>query len=552
MRFTGLTNSCCAMLALQDPLVNSNYFVCPSRANRMSTVLDEAILEDRPEVDLSVLAASLRVEPERSVVLALDIGTSGVRAGPFDHRGGEIAGSQVSLANEFSGLASGSDVDADDLIEFAVRALDVAVARAESLVSRIDYVAGSCFWHGLLGVDTGGRAVTPLLGWSDTRAAQAVSELRSRFDEKDVHPRTGARFHPSYWPAKLLWLERERSGLFTRSKYWLSFSDYLFLRLFGDTRTSVSMASGTGLFNQRRCEWDRELLEGLGISLDRLPIIAGPGETFQRLSEDYALRWPLLDGAAWFPAIGDGAANNIGAGCVDSGRAALMIGTSGAMRVLCNGTPPATLPPELFCYRADRDRIVIGGALSDGGGLYRWMKDSLSLNYDDAELETMLRSMEPAAHGLTVLPFWSGERATGWSGSAQGSIVGLTSETKPIDILRAGMEAVCYRFALLARALDNVAANAKIVAAGNALLSSPAWSQMIADVLGRRIELSATNEASSRGAALLALEAAGKIDSIEIFDPELAPVAYEPDMRRHLRYAEAIERQQKLYEKLIK
>jgi gluconokinase len=519
----------------------------------MSTVLDEAILEDRPEVDLSVLAASLRAEPAQSVVFALDIGTSGVRAGLFDSRGNEIEGSQISLASDFSALARGDDVDADALIEFAVTAIDLAVVRAESLVSRVDYVATSCFWHSLLGVDEQGRAATPLFGWADTRAAQTVKELRSKFDEKKVHPRTGARFHPSYWPAKLLWLKQQRSALFTGTSRWLSFSDYLFLRFFGETATSVSMASATGLFNQRTCEWDSELIEGAGLSVDQLPIIAGPGASLQQLSEKYALRWPLLDGAAWLPAVGDGAANNIGAGCVDSSRAALMIGTSGAMRVLFAGTPPATLPSELFCYRADLDRIVIGGALSDGGGLYRWMKDSLLLNYDDAELETMLSSMGPDAHGLTVLPFWSGERATGWSHSAQGSIHGLTAGTKPIEILRAAMEAVCYRFALLAKALDKVAPNAKIVAAGNALLSSPAWTQMIADVLGCRVELSAIHEASSRGAALLALEAAGKIDSIETFDLGSAaePIAYEPDMTRHLRYAEAIARQQKLYQELI-
>jgi gluconokinase len=519
----------------------------------MSTVLDEAILEDRPEVDLSVLAASLRAEPEESAVLALDIGTSGVRAGLFNQRGDQVAGSQVSLASEISGLAGGADVNADELFDATARALDVVVARAEGLVSRIDYVAGSCFWHSLLGVDIQGRAVTPLLGWADTRASQAVPKLKSKFDEVALHPRTGARFHPSYWPAKLLWLRTERSEFWSRTRRWLSFSDYFFLRLFGDSRTSVSMASGTGLFNQINCEWDREMLEGLGISSDQLPLIAKPGETLKQLSEDYALRWPLLDGAAWFPAIGDGAANNIGAGCVDSSRAALMIGTSGAMRVLFAGTPPAALPSELFCYRADRNRIVIGGALSDGGGLYRWMKDSLSLNYDDTELEAMLSSLEPDAHGLTILPFWSGERATGWSGSAHGSIVGLSARTKPIEILRAAMEAVCYRFALLARALDKVAPEAQIVAAGNALLSSRAWAQMIADVLGRRIELSRDNEASSRGAALLALEAAGKIDSIETVDSEsaVAPFSYEPDMKRHLGYADAIERQQKLYDKLI-
>jgi gluconokinase len=517
----------------------------------MSIVLDEAALEDRPKVDLAVLAASLLAEREEPVVLAFDIGTSGVRSGLFDSRGDEIAGSQVSLSHEFAELASGTDSDPEALIEFVVRALDLALARAEGFVSRIDYVAASCFWHSLVGVDDRGRATTPLLGWADTRAADAVKELRARFDEKTVHPRTGARFHPSYWPAKLLWLRKERSELFDKTKRWLSFSDYLFQRLFDDTITSVSMASATGLFNQLACEWDRELLDELSISTEQLPLIAQPGETFQRLSEECALRWPLLDGAAWFPAIGDGAANNIGAGCVAPNRATLMIGTSGAMRVLFAGLAPASLPAELFCYRADRDRVVIGGALSDGGGLYRWMKDTLFLNYDDAELEAKLATMEPDTHGLTVLPFWSGERATGWSSSAQGSIAGLTARTKPIEILRAVMEAVCYRFALLARALDKIAPDASLVAAGNALLSSPAWAQMIADVLGRRIEISLVSEASSRGAALLALEAAGKIDNIETVDPEFA-VAYEPDMARHARYAEPIARQETLYEKLVK
>ncbi|MDX6446396.1 MAG: gluconokinase [Blastocatellia bacterium] len=519
----------------------------------MSTVLDEAVLEDRPEIDLSVLAASLRTEPEGTVVLAIDIGTSGVRSSLFDHCGHEIPGSQVSLSHESPDLTRGVDLDANALIEFVKVALDIAQARAETLVSRIDYVAVSCFWHSLLGIDNEGRATTPLFGWADTRATEAVTELRSKYDERQVHPRTGARFHPSYWPAKLLWLKHERRAQFDQTTQWLSLSDYLFLQLFGYETTSVSMASATGLFNQHTCDWDLDLLAGLGISLKQLPAIAEPGDTLQGLFLDYAVRWPLLNGAAWFPAIGDGAANNIGAGCVDPGRAALMIGTSGALRVLYDGNAPATLPPELFCYRADRSRVVIGGALSDGGGLYRWMKESLALNYDEAELEAEFRSMQPDEHGLTILPFWSGERATGWSGAAQGSITGLTTRTRPVDILCAAMEAVCYRFALLAQALNRVAPETKIVAAGNALRSSPVWAQMLSDVLGRPIELSPLNEASSRGAALLALEAAGKIDSIETVDFEIsvAPVIYEPDLNRHARYTEAIARQEKLYQKLI-
>jgi len=86
---------------------------------------------------------------------------------------------------------------------------------------------------------------------------------------------------------------------------------------------------------------------------------------------------------------------------------------------------------------------------------------------------------------------------------------------------------------------------------GNALPSSSTWAQMIADVLGRPIKLSHAREASCRGAALLALEAAGKIDSVETARPEFGEV-YEPNMTRHASYAQAIERQQELYERLMK
>ena len=540
------------MLALQISRVKQLLRSSLPGINRMSTVLDEAVLEDRPEVDLSVLAASLRLEPKGPTVLSFDVGTSGIRAALFDGRGEQIEDLIYSPSGDiFTELVGGLDADANGLLALVGNSLNHALMRLPMLVSRVDYVAGSCFWHSLLGVDDEGNAVTPVFGWAERRAANEVLELRAKFDEREVHARTGCRFHPSYWPAKLLWLKKERAELFRKARRWLSFSDYFSLKLFGAATTSVSMASATGLLNQKKCAWDRELLTELGLSVEQLPPIAGRGEALVFQSDAPASRWPALEGAAWFPAIGDGAANNIGAGCVGANRAALMIGTSGAMRVILNASPPDTMPPELFCYRADRDRIVVGGALSDGGGLYQWMKQTLFGLYDEMEIERSLASLEPDSHGLTVLPFWFGERSTGWSTSAQGSVLGLTARTKPVEILRAAMEAVCYRFALLATALGSATPISEIVGTGNALLSSPLWAQMIADVLGRRIEVSTISEASCRGAALLALEAIGKIDSIETMDSP-TDLVYEPDMTRHAIYARAIERQQNLYEKLIK
>jgi len=158
--------------------------------------------------------------------------------------------------------------------------------------------------------------------------------------------------------------------------------------------------------------------------------------------------------------------------------------------------------------------------------------------------------MQPDAHGLTILPFWAGERSTGWTSNARGAILGLTMHTRPIEILRAAMEAVSYRFALIARALEPFAPGAEIVASGGALSASVTWSQMLADVLGRPIYLSNVAEASSRGAVLLALEAAGKLNSIKDA-PAPFVQRYEPDMARHRRYLAGLERQQKIYERLF-
>ncbi len=514
----------------------------------MSSVLDELAYELEP--DASVLSFGLRAELEPPIVLGLDIGTSGVRAMLFDGRGEEIEGSHTNLSSElYATLHSGADTGADDLVEHAARTLDILLARTSDKVSRIDYVGTSCAWHSLVGVNREGLAVTPVFGWADTRAARAARELRDRFDERQTHARTGCRFHPSYWPAKLSWLRDERGDLFEQADRWLGFAEYFALRLFGEASVSVSMASGTGLLDQRSCAWDGELLEALGITTAQLPAIAQPGKTFTKLTDAYALRWPMLNRAAWFPAIGDGATNNVGAGCATRERAALMIGTSGAMRVLFAGEPPESLPPELFCYRADRDRVVVGGALSDGGGLYRWLTEALMLNEDEEEIERALAAIEPDSHGLTILPFWSGERSTGWSTTARGAILGLESRTQPIEILRAAMEAVAYRFALIARALDTIAPDASIIAAGNALLASPVWAHILADVLARPIKLSAVREASCCGVALLALEAAGKIENIEEL-PAAFDQVYEPETASHERYRAAIERQQQIYQQL--
>ena len=515
----------------------------------MSNVIDEVAeaFDPLPEL-LAVMATS-----NNPALLALDIGTSGVRAALFDELGIETAGSGLRLNSDYTSLLSTGIIEADVLLDLVTRAIDDVLANIPNPNTRIDLIAISCFWHSLLGIDSRDRPTTAVLGWNDPRAADQASKLRSQLNEVEFHSRTGCRFHSSYWPAKLLRIRDEEPEAFRRTTRWLGFSEYLALKFFGESPISVSMASGSGLLNQRSCEWETNLLTELDINIESLPEICRPGQTLNELTPQYALRWPQLSGARCYPAIGDGAANNVGAGCTSKDYTALMVGSSGAMRVVYEGDPPDIVPPELWCYRVDRKRVVTGGALSDGGNLYGWLRDSLLNDVEAETIEDELEGMEPDAHGLTVLPFWFGERSTGWNENARGSIHGLSSATQPIEILRAAMEAIAYRFALVASALRPFTPNASLIASGHALWSSPVWVQILADVLGRRIQLSDTHEASTRGAALLALEAAGKIQDIKRNSVTVNSESkvFEPDMTRHQRYRHALERQQRLYEKMI-
>jgi gluconokinase len=475
-------------------------------------------------------------------VLSVDVGTSGVRAALFDDTGNQIEGAQAVRRRPSGDFV---ELDPDLLVDEVIRTIDEVLAVDQS--TRIEAIAISTFWHGLMGIDAAGRPTTPLLTWADTRAAQAANELRDEFVEREVHSRTGCRFHPSYWPAKLRWLQRERREQFAATRLWLGFAEYLCLRLFGEPVTSVSMASATGLFDQRVCDWDHQLLEGLGVG-DQVARINT--DAAARLTDSFAGRWAALAEARLVTVVGDGAANNIGGGCSTKENIALMIGTSGAMRIVFKGEPPARLPSGLWSYRVDRDRVVVGGALSDGGGLLRWLGQQLYIDPRDTTTQRQLAALEPDAHGLTILPFWSGERSTGWNLMARGGIFGVRQDTTNLEIMRAALEAIAYRFALIAEALDEIAPGAAIVATGNALRSSPVWLQIIADVLGRRVLFGGTPEASIRGAALLALEAVGKIANIEAV-PVSVDEFFEPDMQRHARYREGLARQQDLYERLF-
>ena len=439
-------------------------------------------------------------------------------------------------------------LDADALVEAAASCIDSVLELLGDAASRISAVGCCTFWHSMVGVDSDGRPLTPLYTWADNRSADVALKLRAEIDEVEVHKRTGCAIHPSYFPARLRWLRVADSTQFGRVKRWLSPGEYLYQRLFGRAACSISMASATGLFHQNACGWDTEMLDIAGIRAADLAPLTDVDTPETGLGPEWANRWPALAQLPWIPAIGDGASGNLGSGCLTPDSVAVNLGTSGAIR-LTVPSDSAAVPRGMWRYRLDRNRLVLGAAFSDGGEVYSWMRRTSNLTGTDEEIDGALLNRNPNAHGLTFLPFLAGERSLGWRPDATATIHGLSLATDPLDILQAGMEGVALRFQLVWQIIQSHFEPSRIVASGGAIGESRAWQRMLANALGHEIFVTGDAEASSRGAAILALKAAGVI-SDESAAPLPSGSIVDFDPAAHETMLKALERQQDLYLRL--
>ena len=482
-------------------------------------------------------------------VLAIDIGTSSARALVCDAGGSAIAGTETQIAYSLRTTQDGgAELEAESLLALVIRAIDETLAKHDSDGSPFVAVGVTSFWHSLLGLDASATPVTPVYFWADSRSDDTIAGLAHRVDQEAIRQRTGCRLHSSYWPAKLYWLRTTDPERFGRVDRWLSFTEFLSQRLMSesDAGISVSMASGTGLLDVHTTRWDGELVDLLGLSLDRLPRIVDLGD-HTALGADFAARWPALAGVPWVPALGDGACANVGSGAVGPERLALTLGTSGALRIVLPA--PAgeewPVPPGLWAYRLDRDHAVLGGALSNGGNFRRWLVELTGASYEQVT-PAAIADTAADSHGLTILPFLAGERSPGWHVDATGVIAGLTLATTPADLLRAGMEAVAFRFAQIYDELRPIAAPThQIIGNGGAVVSSPEWTQIIASALNHEIlALPAGDEATARGAALVALKSVGVLPELDAApDPALMATPVKPDVADHQQYLDARQRQ---------
>jgi gluconokinase len=483
---------------------------------------------------------------DSALVLTIDIGTSSLRVLAYDrtaHRIAHVEGRRaVTVTSDATGAA---EVDTTQLVSDVVACIDDVIMQLGARANDIVAVGMATMATTMVGLDTTYQPVGPLRTYADTRSDDASHTLRAEYAETTVHARTGCLIRPNYWPARLRWLQTAMPAEWQRATHWVPIGGYVAYYFTGALRVTPSEAAWTGLCHRESLQWDDVWLQQLDLHAAMFAQIVDVDVPLPSLGAAWAARWPALAGVPWYGAMGDGAAANVGSGCVDERFLALTVGTTGAMRIALPGTP---MPPAgLWCYRIDRQTALVGGATSEGGNVFQWMSDTLRIDGDDATIQHRLGQYRADTHGLTILPLFAGERSPGWAGDAKATIHGLHLGTTPFDLLRASLESIALRFGQIAARLP---VTGQVIASGGALEQSPVWMQICADVLGRPVYASGVEEATARGVAVVALRSLGIIPSLAAL-PTAPTVCYTPDDVAYQAYRRAGERQRLLYERLI-
>ncbi len=489
-------------------------------------------------------------------VLAIDIGSSSVKAGIYDAVANSLEHTQVALAHTQRISREGMhEEDAEQLRHVVESAVDLVLQKDARASAKLVAVGMDAMASTIIGLDRDLEPITPIYTYADTRTSADVEQLRKSIDVDAAYDRIGVMQHTSYVPARIVWLRRTQPEIFRRIARWSDVSTYIYSQWFGSSEvpSSYSIAAWSGLLNRRELAWDEEMMESIRISAESLPRLSPYTDMIRGLAQEYKTRWPQLSELPFMLAVGDGAAVNVGAGCIGSDSIALTVGTTGAMRLIVEDSPlhgPPKIPQGLWGYRLGADLTLLGGAFSEGGNVIDWARQALNIS-DLNALEEALNKTSPDSHGLTVLPFIAGERAVGWSTNAYCTVTDIRGSTTALDISQALMEAVAYRFSLVADLLsEHMDADRLFIAGGGAMTNSPWWTQTVADVLQSEVLVPADAQSTSRGTAVLTLHALGEWKRLDECRPPIAKT-YRPRDTHLDVYRKAIERQRELYMRMV-
>jgi len=496
------------------------------------------------------------MEADRQALIGLDLGTTGCRAVAYDLEGRQVAGCSEEYPL-ITPQAAWAEQDPELICQAAMRVTQAVCAKTAALGVAVAGLCLSSVMHSLMPVDADGRALANMLIWADSRAQAYAARLAGHFGEEELYRRSSCPLHPMYPLAKVLWFRHERPELFARTARFIGIKEYVGHRLFGKYLVDRSIATATAIYNLHTGAWDEELLAFLGISSGQLSTVVPTTHVERALEPGPAALFGLDAGTPVVLGASDGVLSSLGAGTVRPGQITAMIGTSGAVRMICEG-PRVDPRRRLWCYNLTEELWVLGGAISNGGVVFRWARDKFAeaeqrvaekLGLDAYEILSRYAEQKPAgSDGLIMLPYFSGERAPHYDADARGVIFGLNLNHGKRHLMRATLEGICYSLCSVLNALQEVAGEAREIRASGSFTRSRLWAQILADVLGKAIQVPGEPEGAAFGAAVLGMHALGFLADIRDVDRFIRiRETYQPSAADHAVYRELFAIYERLY-----
>lgn len=440
------------------------------------------------------------------LVLALESSTSSAKAMLYDTQRGVLD----TVTTRYPSSCSRNGVSDTE----AIFNLTMEAGRRVAAGKEVAAVALCCIWHSVAVCDLKMRPGNTY-SWNWLAPSKLCREARKDALLTDkFYQRTGCVPHVIYVRQMLRYLRE--NGICLKEKRLPSQGAYTFFQLTGEFLESANVMSGTGLLNTGACKYDDFALEYAGIDSEQLGEL-GDYQTIRPLSARGAEWLGIQAGIPVVPAHADGALNQIAAGAAQVGRMTLSVGTSGAIRM---ATAQPVLPKghELWCYRGVTDWMS-GAATNGACNCLDWFRETVlggKIAFSTLDAEEI-----PLENLPVFLPFLFGERNPGWRDERKGGFVDLRPEHGIREMYRAIQLGVLFHLYQCYEVLiKNVGAPQMICASGG-ILYSPRWTQLLADVFGTSIHCVKDVAASTVGAAVLAMHAAGAIEDVRMFDRDV-------------------------------
>ncbi len=359
--------------------------------------------------------------------------------------------------------------------------------------------------HGIVPVSLSeGRAIHPAIIWADSRGKKYLPRLegaRRLLEEQVLNPPAAGMAATS-----IIWLKEEVPEIYRRADLFLFPKDYVRWQLTGVAATDYSDASGSLLYDFRSRSWSRELIDFLGLDLEKLPEIRGAVDQAGEVTESAASRFGLPPGVPVGVGAADTPAALFGGDLTREEEVQVSVGTAAQVSRPLHSLP--TFHPSLNHFEGATPELHYRiAAMLNCGLALEWMRKSLGYEWKPLYTEIESRELLPPEE-LMFLPYLSGERTPYMNPEARGAWVGLSLHHEPVHLALAAMAGVASSVRLGLETLGTEGVERIRLVGGSARYGY--WARLLASVLNWPLHRSDMTNGSARGAARTGARAIGE------------------------------------------